>query len=71
MSFLLSQIKAAKWNTKPSELFCGSLQIVYVSGRNRPKGEMNGKSGNMNNCCQQIYPPGTTHIPNDELVSNL
>ena len=31
-------------------------EIVYVSGRVRPPGEMNGKSGNMNNCLGQIYP---------------
>ena len=30
--------------------------MVYVSGRKRPEGEMNGKSGNINNCCSQIYP---------------
>lgn len=32
------------------------MQVVYVSGRKRPEGEMNGKSGNINNCCSQIYP---------------
>jgi hypothetical protein len=31
--------------------------VVYVSGRFRKKGEMNGKSGNLNNCARQIYPP--------------
>lgn len=30
--------------------------MVYVSGRKRAEGEMNGKSGNINNCCSQIYP---------------
>ena len=30
--------------------------FVYVSGRKRPPGEMNGKSGNLNNCLQQLYP---------------
>ena len=30
--------------------------VVYVSGRVRKKGEMNGKSGNMNNCTRQLYP---------------
>ena len=41
--------------------------FVYVSGRARPKGEMNGKSGNLNNCCQQLYPEGTP-IPGNELI---
>ena len=31
-------------------------EAVYVSGRQRPKGEMNGKSGNLNNCARQLYP---------------
>jgi endoglucanase len=43
------------------------LQVVYVSGRKRPAGEMNGKSGNINNCCSQIYPKGTK-IPTNEVV---
>ena len=30
--------------------------IVSVSGRKRPAGEMNGKSANLNNACRQIYP---------------
>jgi cellulose synthase/poly-beta-1,6-N-acetylglucosamine synthase-like glycosyltransferase len=30
--------------------------VVYVSGRIRKPGEMNGKSGNMNNCARQLYP---------------
>lgn len=30
--------------------------VVYVSGRIRKKGEMNGKSGNLNNVARQIYP---------------
>jgi endoglucanase len=38
-----------------------------VSGRKRPAGEMNGKSGNINNCCSQIYPKGTK-IPTNEIV---
>lgn len=41
--------------------------FVYVSGRQRPKGEMNGKSGNLNNACSQLYPPGVT-IPGSELI---
>ena len=41
--------------------------IVYVSGRKRPPGEMNGKSGNINNCISQIYPRGTA-VPGNELV---
>ena len=43
------------------------MQVVYVSGRKRPPGEMNGKSGNINNCCSQIYPKGTK-IPTNEVV---
>jgi len=44
-----------------------SPQVVYVSGRKREAGEMNGKSGNINNCCSQIYPRGVK-IPSNELV---
>ncbi len=46
----------------PEGLFLGDLpqglgpEAVYVSGRQRPKGEMNGKSGNLNNCARQLYP---------------
>ena len=28
---------------------------VYVCGRSRPKGETNGKSGNLNNVFGQVY----------------
>lgn len=42
--------------------------VIYVSGRNRKKGEMNGKSGNMNNVLSQIYPTGC-FVPNDELIA--
>lgn len=42
-------------------------QFVYVSGRKRAAGEMNGKSSNLNNCLSQIYPPGIP-IPPNELV---
>ena len=31
---------------------------VYVSGRKRAKGEMNGKSCNINNAARLIYPAG-------------
>ncbi|BDA41271.1 Cellulose synthase 1 [Coccomyxa sp. Obi] len=41
--------------------------VVYVSGRFRKNGEMNGKSGNLNNCARQIYPPGVP-IPGNELI---
>ena len=30
--------------------------VVYVSGRARAPGEMNGKSGNLNFCASQLYP---------------
>ena len=30
-------------------------------------GEMNGKSGNVNNVCSQMYPPGT-RVPGSELI---
>ena len=40
---------------------------IYVSGRQRASGEMNGKSGNLNNCCRQIYPEGCT-IPANEVI---
>ncbi len=41
--------------------------VVYVSGRRREPGEMNGKSGNLNNACAQLYPAGTP-IPSTELL---
>ncbi|CAL8466081.1 g5617 [Coccomyxa elongata] len=41
--------------------------VVYVSGRSRAKGEMNGKSGNLNNCLRQIYPDDLP-IPANEIV---
>ena len=40
---------------------------VYISGRKRPPGESNGKSGNLNNACEQIYPPGCS-IPGNEVI---
>ena len=42
--------------------------VVYVSGRKRPPGEMNGKSGNLNNVAAQLYPKGT-FIPGTELIA--
>ena len=42
-------------------------EVVYVSGRVRAPGEMNGKSGNMNNALAQIYPKEYA-IPGNELV---
>lgn len=50
--------------------FCRSLgpSVTYVSGRRREAGEMNGKSGNLNNCLQQIYPEGVP-VPPTELVA--
>lgn len=41
--------------------------LVYVSGRKRKPGEMNGKSANLNNCLSQVYPEGVP-IPTNELV---
>ncbi|KAK9804363.1 hypothetical protein WJX72_009368 [[Myrmecia] bisecta] len=41
--------------------------VVYVSGRQRAPGEVNGKSGNLNNCLSQIYPEGVP-VPPNELV---
>lgn len=43
-------------------------EVIYVSGRVRKKGEMNGKSGNMNNVLMQIYPNGS-FIPSNELIA--
>ena len=37
--------------------------VVYVSGRYRKKGEMNGKSGNLNNVARQLYPGVSRSIP--------
>ena len=42
--------------------------VVYVSGRKRAPGEMNGKSGNLNNVCAQMYPKGMV-VPGTELVA--
>ncbi len=41
--------------------------VVYVSGRTRAPGEMNGKSANLNNAMRQIYPDGRP-IPPTEVV---
>ena len=43
-------------------------QFVYVSGRERKKGEMNGKSANLNNVCSQLYPKDVAVVPGNELV---
>ncbi len=40
---------------------------MLALGRQRAAGEMNGKSGNLNNCCRQIYPEGCT-IPANEVI---
>ena len=42
--------------------------VPCPAGRVRKKGEMNGKSNNMNNVLQQIYPTGC-YIPPDELIA--
>lgn len=41
--------------------------FVYISGRKRAKGEMNGKSGNVNNICNQLYPDRLA-IPGNEVL---
>ena len=41
--------------------------VVYVSGRTRKAGEMNGKSANLNNCLAHMYPSGLA-MPPHELV---
>lgn len=45
----------------------GLANAVYISGRKRAKGEMNGKSANINNAMRQIYPVSVP-IPLDEVV---
>ncbi|KAL4426135.1 hypothetical protein ABPG77_002721 [Micractinium sp. CCAP 211/92] len=45
----------------------GVTNAVYVSGRKRAKGEMNGKSANINNAAKQIYPEGHA-IPLTEVL---
>jgi hypothetical protein len=42
-------------------------EFVYISGRKRAKGEMNGKSGNVNNICSQLY-PDRLNIPGNEIL---
>lgn len=44
--------------------------VQYVSGRKRPVGEMNGKSGNLNSCTAQLYPRGCL-VPSSELICVL
>ncbi len=41
--------------------------VVYVTGRVREKGEVNGKSANLNHCLSLLYPKGVT-IPNNEVL---
>ena len=41
--------------------------VQYVSGRKRPVGEMNGKSGNLNSCAAQLYPRGSA-VPSSEVL---
>ena len=51
--------------------FMHSLRVpnaVYVSGRKRAKGEMNGKSANINNCAKQLYPGDGAAIPLTEVI---
>ena len=56
-----------KDNAKKAWVASLGAGFVYVSGRARPAGEMNGKSGNLNNVCRQLYPAGVA-IPGSELV---
>lgn len=44
---------------------------VYISGRKRAKGEMNGKSNNINNAMRLIYPGEDLEIPLNEIVCVL
>ncbi|KAK9837911.1 hypothetical protein WJX74_007544 [Apatococcus lobatus] len=50
--------------------WCSTMgaEVVYVSGRTRKQGEVNGKSGNLNNCLKQLYPEDY-YIPQTELVA--
>ena len=45
----------------------GVSNAVYISGRKRSKGEMNGKSANINSAMRQVYPEGVA-IPLDEVI---
>ena len=45
----------------------GLSNAVYISGRKRAKGEMNGKSANINNAMRQVYPTGVA-IPTEEVI---
>lgn len=40
----------------------------YVTGRQLAKGEMNGKSGNINSLLAQLYPPGVP-VPSSEVIA--
>ena len=44
------------------------LELCGVTFRQRPKGETNGKSGNLNNAISQIYPEGIP-IPGNEVLA--
>lgn len=46
----------------------GMSNAVYISGRKRAKGEMNGKSANINNAMRQIYPGDDLKIPLNEVI---
>ena len=51
--------------------FVRSLNVpnaVYISGRKRAKGEMNGKSCNINNAMRLIYPGEDLEIPSNEVI---
>lgn len=45
-----------------------SRHMIYVSGRQRKTGEMNGKSGNLNNLVRLLYPEGTP-VPLNEVIA--
>lgn len=42
--------------------------MIYVSGRQRKQGEMNGKSGNLNNLVRLLYPEGIS-VPLNEVIA--
>ena len=50
-----------------SSWLCAALCCALIAAAAVQAGEMNGKSGNLNNCLTQIYPEGVA-VPPSELV---
>lgn len=56
----------------------GRIDLQYIADRIRTPGEVNGKSANLNNALNHIFPPGTAisfnevqHSPTSKTVDSL